>query len=314
MYDDNEAQILDFHRSMVVDSARMRAYARAVMAAVKPGDVVLDLGCGTGVLSFLACVAGASRVYAVEQSAVISLAEELSRRNGFDDRIVFLNDWSAGVELPEQVDVLLTETIGNAAIDEGIVGWMMDARLRLLRPGGAVVPETLRLWTAAVESWDDHALVADWCSGPLTFDFTAAHERARDTLWWVDLPAKSVLTDPALVSTLDLREAEDRTIDASGVLSSKRKGTVHGLACWFDAELVSGITVSNKPPAEAPSWSQAFLPAAQPFRVTAEETLSWKVSASANGGAWQWDVTPAANARDHVANVIADDRRSTNNS
>ena len=132
-YGNTEAELLDYHLSMLVDEPRMRAFARAVRRSVRPGDVVLDIGAGTGVLSFLACSAGASRVYAVEQGPVIELARGLSERNGFDDRVVFINDWSTAVELPELADVVVTETIGNAALDEGIIAWTIDARHRLLR-------------------------------------------------------------------------------------------------------------------------------------------------------------------------------------
>jgi SAM-dependent methyltransferase len=292
MYDDTEAQILDFHRSMIVDTARMSTYLRAVMATVKPGDVVLDIGCGTGVLSFFACMAGAARVYAIEQSPVIELAQELSIRNGFDDRVVFMNEWSTSVELPEPADVLVTETIGNAAVDEGILGWVIDARDRLLRPGGAIIPERLRVWTAATESWDDHALVDDWRSPAFTLDMSAAHERAMATLWWVDLAAKSLITDPGLVAEIELGTVEDSSVSGSGVMTSSRRGTIHGLASWFDAEPSSGIRVSNAPPAAAPSWSQAFLPIEKRLAASVGDRFAWSVEAAANGGKWRWELEP----------------------
>lgn len=292
MYDDSEAQILDFHRSMLVDSERMSTYLRAVMATVKPGDVVLDIGCGTGVLSFFACMAGAARVYAIEQSAVIELAQELSVQNGFDDRVVFMNGWSTDVELPEPVDVLVTETIGNAAVDEGILGWVIDARSRLLRPGGTIIPERLNLWAAAVESWDDHALVDDWRARAFTLDLSAAHERARSTLWWVDLAAKSLITEPRRVADIELGTVDDSSVTGGGLMKSTRSGTIHGLACWFDAVLSPGITVSNAPPAAAPSWSQAFLPIGKRVATSAGDEFSWSLEAAANGGKWQWDLEP----------------------
>ena len=77
------------------------------------GSRVLDLGCGSGVLSFMACEAGAGKVYAIEGGPVIDVARELAADNGFADRIEFLSGWSMEVGIPEPADVLISETIGN---------------------------------------------------------------------------------------------------------------------------------------------------------------------------------------------------------
>ncbi len=119
--DGSHSQVLDYHLSMLLDTARMQSYRRAIEASVQPGDVVVDIGCGTGVLSFMACEAGAKQVYAIEGGPVIELARELAIDNGFADRIEFLTGWSIDVGIPEPADVLITETLGNAGLDEGII-------------------------------------------------------------------------------------------------------------------------------------------------------------------------------------------------
>jgi protein arginine N-methyltransferase 1 len=275
---------------MLVDERRMRAFAEAVKRSVRPGDVVLDIGAGTGVLSFLACTAGASRVYAVEQGPVIELARELSERNGFDDRVVFINDWSTAVNLSEPADVVVTETIGNAALDEGIIAWTIDARHRLLRHGGLVVPQRIRLCTAAVESWDDHAQVSDWSAPSLPVDFSMIRELATRTVWPVELRADQLLTAPAVAADVDLRVATDSSVTASGASVFRRAGTFHGLACWFEAELVDGVDLDNAPPTAAPSWAQGYLPVAQPLAVTVDDTLEWEIAVSPGGDDWTWSV------------------------
>ena len=177
---------------MLVDETRMCAFRDAIAATVRPGDVVVDIGAGTGVLSFLACTAGAKRVYAAESGPVIDLARELSEANGFGDRIVFMPEWSTAIEIPEPADVVITETIGNAAFDEGIVAWTIDARRRFLRSGGRILPRSVELWMAAAESWDDHAEVSDWSAPSLPVDYSAARSRAEKTLWRADLAANDL--------------------------------------------------------------------------------------------------------------------------
>jgi protein arginine N-methyltransferase 1 len=286
-----EAEILDYHLSMLLDEARMTAYQRAIASSVRPGDVVVDIGAGTGILSFLACSAGASKVYAIEGGPVIEVAHELCQRNGFGDRVVLINDWSTAVDVPEPADVVITETIGNAAIDEGIIAWTIDARRRLLRPGGLVVPQRVGVWIAAVESWDDHAQVSDWSAPTLPIDYAVVRDRAARTLWFADLRKDQLLSDPALVVDLDLRIVADETVTASGMLTVRRDGTLHGLACWFDADLVHGITLSNSPPTAAPSWAQGYLPSPQPLAVTAGDLLTWELAVSTDGEDWSWRVS-----------------------
>ena len=283
-------QVLDYHLSMLLDTARMDSYRRAIKASVKPGDVVVDVGCGTGVLSFMACEAGAKRVYAIEGGPVIEVARELAIDNGFADRIEFLDGWSIDIGIPEPADVLITETIGNAGLDEGIVAWTSDARQRLLRPGAVMLPQRLRLWVAAVESFDDHALVSDWRAPDLPYDYAAAHRSAAQTLWFAYLLPNHLLGQPELAADIDLTTALNETTSSVGHVRVDRDGTLHGLACWFDSLLCAGVTVDNLPPRTDSSWAQGFLPLAEPLAVSAGEQLRWELSVSADGQRWTWRV------------------------
>jgi SAM-dependent methyltransferase len=288
--DGSHSQVLDYHLSMLLDTARMQSYRRAIEASVQPGDVVVDIGCGTGVLSFMACEAGAKQVYAIEGGPVIELARELAIDNGFADRIEFLTGWSIDVGIPEPADVLITETLGNAGLDEGIIAWTADARQRLLRPGAALLPERLRLWVAAAESFDDHALVSDWLIPDLPYDYTAAHRRAARTLWFADVEPAKLLGQPELAADIDLTTALNASTAAAGRLRVDRDGTLHGLACWFDSLLCPGVTVDNSPPRSVSSWSQGFLPLAAPVAVSAGDDFSWELSVSPDGEHWTWQV------------------------
>jgi protein arginine N-methyltransferase 1 len=288
--DSSHSTVLDYHLSMLHDTARMDSFRRAIDASVKPGDVVVDVGCGSGVLSFMACEAGARKVYAIEGGPVIDVARELALDNGFADRIEFLGGWSIDVGIPEPADVLISETIGNAGLDEGSVAWTFDARQRLLRPGAVLLPERLRVWVAAVESIDEHAVVSDWLAPGLPYDYASAHRRAAETLWYADFTPGNLLGPPELAADVDLRSAGDEAIASVGRLQVDRGGTLHGLACWFDSLLCAGVTVDNMPPRTETSWSHGFLPLAEPIAVAAGDQLAWELSVSADGERWTWQV------------------------
>ncbi len=288
----SHSTVLDYHLGMLHDAARMEGFRRAIDATVRPGDVVLDLGCGTGVLSFMACEAGASKVYAVEGGPVIDVARELAVANGFEDRIEFLRGWSMELGLPEPADVLISETIGNAGFNEGIVAWAFDARQRLLRPGAALIPQRLRLWVTPVEDFEDHELVSGWQSPHLPYDFTAASERAACTLWFGDLTPEHLLGQGAVAADVDLASAPYEKITSAGELQVDRDGTLHGLACWFDCLLSPGVIVHNMPPRGESSWSHGFLPLAEAIEVSAGDRFRWELSVSADGEDWNWELQP----------------------
>src|SRR5689334_13720000 len=108
--------VLDEHRHYLADRPRLEAYAAALRALVRPGDIVLDLACGTGVLGFLACDAGAGRVYAVDNGPIIDVARRLGAANGYADRISFIREISTRVVLSEPVDLVVCDQVGHLGI------------------------------------------------------------------------------------------------------------------------------------------------------------------------------------------------------
>ena len=76
---------LSEHEEMLSDTVRVDAYHRGIHGNVQPGDVVVDLGTGTGLLAMMASRAGAARVYAVEHSDFIDVARDIAQHNGFDN-------------------------------------------------------------------------------------------------------------------------------------------------------------------------------------------------------------------------------------
>ena len=161
-FDDTSIGIFDFHHSMLVDRIRVEAFMRAILATVQPGDVVVDIGTGTGILSAFAAIAGARQVYAIEREPIIDVAREIVERNGLSDRVTFLEGSSLDIELQERGDVLVSETIGNAAYDEGITRWYRDAKDRLLVDGAAVIPRQLDLEASLLTVPNDYEQIDRW--------------------------------------------------------------------------------------------------------------------------------------------------------
>jgi predicted RNA methylase len=119
------------HERLLLDKIRCAAFREAIHRVVKPGDTVVDLGAGTGLLSFFALQAGARDVYAIEMSRIAEVAAKLIKSNGFHESITLVCKDSKRVSLPERCDVLISETLCSFCFDtENTVEYMADARER----------------------------------------------------------------------------------------------------------------------------------------------------------------------------------------
>lgn len=110
---------IHYHYQMLDQEARIGGFEQAIPRVVKPGMKVLELGAGTGVLSFMAARAGASKVYAVERIPhVARAAERFLMANGVADRVKIVNADAASYLPPEPVDVVICEMLHTAMLRE----------------------------------------------------------------------------------------------------------------------------------------------------------------------------------------------------
>ncbi|MFT5432712.1 MAG: SAM-dependent methyltransferase [Myxococcota bacterium] len=247
---------LNHHRIMLYDKVRMDAYQAAITAAVKPGDVVLDLGTGTGVLALWAAKAGARKVYAVDPAPVIKLARRLAKDNEGGDRIEFIEADARELTLPEPVDVMITECMGNFFVTDELAPVLRDAK-RHLKPGGLVVPNHISLHLAPVfyPTLDD---VTFWESPVYGLDLSGARRFAMQTTYVRHVDPRLLVGEPQQFDAFGLFDSPD-TVSGNVDLPLSKRATVHAIAAWFDARLTPDITLSTAPGFNT-HWAQLVFP------------------------------------------------------
>jgi SAM-dependent methyltransferase len=276
---------LEVHRTMIRDEARTEAFRRAIEVVVRPGDVVLDVGAGSGILSLFAARAGAARVYAVEATSVASVARELAVANGYGDVVQVFQGDAMEIELPEQVDVIVSEWLGGFGIDEGMLVPVIVARDRWLRPGGTMIPRTVTTWTSLVHDRyvGDHigflrshpygldlSLLADLSVHEIIYAGTFRHlakadQRSEPALLWS--------TDTESV-TLDVAQSPH---EAQVTMKIQKGGTANALALWFNTELAPEVELSVGPGDPHTHWGMTTAPLNAPVDLETGTTVHAKV-------------------------------------
>jgi len=247
-------QTLIMHQLMLGDRVRLHAYDEALHRAVQPGDVVIDVGAGTLVLSLLALRHGARHVYAIEgDPEVAALAQVIAKRNHLEGRLTLIQGDARTVALPEKADLIVSEMMGNLGPEEEMAEILAAVARRNLKRSGRVVPERIETRLQAVQFlsegwgvWDDdfwgYSLDAVQDYAPSAAQL---HFFARDP---VGLSAPAIAADEALGTPVrGVREDVSLDIVASG--------TMHAVIGYFTATLVEGVTLSNLPSYPGCNWA-----------------------------------------------------------
>jgi predicted RNA methylase len=266
----------EVHRSMIRDRVRTAAFQQAIDSVVRPGDVVLDVGAGSGILSVFAARAGAARVYAVEQTSIAVLAQALVAANDVSEVVHVIQGDVMDVEPPEGVDVLVSEWLGGFGIDEGMLVPVIAARDRWIKPGGIMIPRSVTAWVALVHDRYLAETVDFLQADPYGLDLADLVEKTVNEVSYSGtfrhLAADDVRSEPCRLWTTDaglitLEEAQSPH-EAAVSLSVLSDGTANALALWFSAELAPGISLSVGPGDDPTHWGMTTAPLRRPVRLT----------------------------------------------
>lgn len=274
---------------MLSDRVRREAFTAALTRAITPGCTVLDIGTGTGFFAMLACRLGARRVYAVEPDEIIELARIAATTNGCADRITFLKQVSTEVELPEQVDVVVSDLRTVLPWFQHHIPAIADARTRLLKPGGILIAERDILWAAAVEMPEFYARhVGHQPQDTGGFDMSAARRLGSAAWAKVHASPEQLLTRPVRCAELDFRQVTETKLDTTIEWTAERCGTGHGFVAWFDTMLLGDIGWSNAPGREPMIYGNAFFPWEEPIALAAGDQIVVTLRADLVEGDYYW--------------------------
>jgi type I protein arginine methyltransferase len=288
---DDTYSIRDYGQ-MIADTERFGAYAKAIAAVVRPGDSVLEIGCGPGVFALLACRAGACRVYAIESQDVVHFARELAAANGLSDRIEFIQNDSRRTDLPERVSVIVSDIRGALPLCDHAVSSIEDARRRFLAPDGVLIPQKDILKVALIEEPNYyHRLRSPWEKAVPNLDLTSSLPLVLNWSYASRFKPDQLLSNPQTWCELNYAVSADIRAAADLSLRPLRNGRVHGLCVWFETQLFGEIGYSAGPENSNTVHGQIFLPLLAEVPVNEGQVIRVKLQADlvASDYVWRWE-------------------------
>ncbi|ELK26820.1 Pumilio domain-containing protein KIAA0020 [Myotis davidii] len=284
-------------QNMMQDFVRTATYHRAILQNhVDFRDkVVLDVGCGTGILSFFAVQAGARRVYAVEASSVAQYAEILVKNNHLSDKIIVLPGIIEEISLPEAVDVIISEPMGYMLFNERMLESYLHSK-KWLKANGKMFPTFSDIHLAPFSDdqlYMEHYSRANFWYQQCFYGVNLSSLRAAavdeyfrqpivDTFDIRILMARSV---KYTVNFMDAKEADLHRVEIPFVFQMTQSGLIHGLAFWFDVAFVGSLVtvwLSTAPTEPLTHWYQVRCLLQTPLFAKEGETLSGRVLFVAN--------------------------------
>lgn len=267
-----------WHIPMVNDDERNQAYDLALRRAVKPGDLVLEIGTGSGLVAMMAARAGAERVVTCEVLPLMAdIAREVVAKNGLADRITIINKKSTqvqvGTDLPERADVFVSELINIGMLSPNMLPVLHHARETLLKPEARIIPAAAIVYGALIEATQLSRInPVRQISG---FDLSPLDKLRSPGYAQIDLAADLVrqVSQPFKALEFDFRQTMPENDARVLEVTATSSGMAHGVAFWFDLVMDEEIVYSSASTTRTNHWKQAAEFFRQPIAVQPGDRL-----------------------------------------
>uniref|UniRef100_A0A7S3KFV0 type I protein arginine methyltransferase n=1 Tax=Euplotes crassus TaxID=5936 RepID=A0A7S3KFV0_EUPCR len=252
------------HEEMLKDKVRTESYRSAIEnnpEAFKD-KVVLDIGCGTGVLSIFAARAGAKHVYGIDNADIVHYAREIVKQNGFEKQITIIQGKVEEIDLPvEKVDIIISEWMGYFLLYESMLDTVLFARDKWLQSGGIILPDKCTMHVAAIEDKDYKTKKLNFWNNVYGIDMSCLTPAS-----FVEPVVDSMSYDPINTTEdtffeIDLYTVKTEDLEFSNTynIQMMRDDTIHGIVTWFDiffGNMKHEVKFSTGPYEQVTHWKQ----------------------------------------------------------
>jgi len=234
------------HEEMLRDFERTSAYRTAIIRNkhLFKDKIVLDVGCGTSILSLFAAKAGAKHVYAIDMASITIQAKQIIKENGLEDKITVLNGKMEELVLPvDKVDIIISEWMGYCLLYESMLDSVLWARDKYLADDGMIFPDRAKIFIATMDDPDFYANKSSYWDDVYGISMKNMKDKVLRE-GFVDFMNVDVLNSaPALIADINLETVKIEELDfCSGFdLKINRYTATNGFVVWFDTDFTHGV-------------------------------------------------------------------------
>jgi len=278
------------HEEMLKDKVRTLTYRAAIEGNphLFKDKIVLDVGCGTGILSMFAARAGAKHVYGIDCSTIAHQAKQIVADNNLADTVTIIQGKMEDLELPvEKVDIIISEWMGYALLYESMLPSVLHARDKWMADDGHMIPSEATIVMCAIEDQDYKAEKIDWWENVYGFDMScikklATYEPLVDTV-----DHNQIVTDFNTILSIDCNTCSvaDLTYDVPFVVTANRDDYIHALVMHFDCTFGAShkpVSFSTGPHTDYTHWRQTVFYLNETLTVKEGEQLKGSIKCSPN--------------------------------
>jgi len=229
------------HEEMIKDSVRTSTYRKAIIdnPHLFKDKVVLDIGCGTGILCLFAASAGAKKVIGIECAHIADKAKLIVKNNNYEDVVHIMKGKVEDVELPvDKVDIIVSEWMGYFLLYESMLDTVLFARDKWLKTDGILMPDRSIIYLAGLEDEGYKQQKVHFWDNVYNYDMSCIKEMVLNEPLVDLVDTRNVCTDMIPIFTIDLYTVKKEELDFSANvrLPVLRNDYCHALISFFEVE------------------------------------------------------------------------------
>ncbi|EAY12257.1 protein arginine N-methyltransferase-related protein [Trichomonas vaginalis G3] len=272
--------LANIHKEMLSDKIRTESYKEAIFKnpSLFKDKVVLDVGCGTGILSLFVASCGASRVYAVDNSTIIETAKKIDKDNNLENKITFLQGKIEELQIPERVDVIISEWMGYCLLYESMLPSVIQARNKYMKPTGTMFPNKAEMKICGIVDEEFYKRKFDFYNNIAGFDMSAFKKWMFYEPTVSSIESSQIITDEKVFHTFDLNKCtvDDLSFSSDFKINPLDESKMYGLCVSFNTTFEgpeATVILETSPFYTQTHWAQTCFYFEDPISISFEDDI-----------------------------------------